>query len=304
MVEKMIHRVVEELSTMESYRAVYRSAKKGVTMPSIDTLEEIMTYCKRILFPGYFAHSEVTPDTMRYYIGANVDKVVRLLSEQIHRGFCFPCQDEADRGCEACRKDSRELILQFISKLPEIRRLLASDALAAYQGDPAARNVGETIFCYPSLLALTHHRIAHELYQMQVPLIPRIISEMAHANTGIDIHPGAEIGEHFFIDHGTGVVVGETCVIGHHVRLYQGVTLGAKSFPLDKDGKPVKGIARHPIIGDKVTIYAGATVLGRITIGEGSIIGGNLWVTRDVAPNSRISQGEFRSTPLQDGAGI
>ncbi|NOZ13517.1 MAG: serine acetyltransferase [Acidobacteria bacterium] len=304
MAEKIVHRVVEELSTMESYQAVYRSAKQGVSMPSIDALEEIMTYLKRILFPGYFAHSEVTPDTIRYYIGANVDKVVRLLNEQIHRGFCFPCQDDTDTVCGGCLKDSQTLTLELISRLPEIRRLLATDALAAYQGDPAAKAVGETIFCYPSLRALTHHRIAHELYRMGVPLIPRIISEMAHAQTGIDIHPGADIGDHFFIDHGTGVVVGETCVIGHHVRLYQGVTLGAKSFPLDKDGKPVKGIARHPIIGDNVTIYAGATVLGRVTVGSGSVIGGNLWVTRDVAPNSRISQGEFRTAKLQDGAGI
>ncbi len=304
MVEKTIHKIVEELSTTESYRTVFRSAKKGVTMPSIDVLEEIMVYLRRILFPGYFAHSEVTPDTMRYYIGANVDKVVRLLSEQIHRGFCFPCQDDTDSGCEGCREDSQELTLQFISRLPEIRRLLATDALAAYQGDPAAKNVGETIFCYPSLRVLTHHRIAHELYRMGAPLIPRIIYERAHSETGIDIHPGAEIGDHFFIDHGTGVVVGETCIIGHHVRLYQGVTLGAKSFPLDKDGKPVKGIVRHPIIGDNVTIYAGATILGRITIGSGSIIGGNIWVTQDVAPDSRISQGEFRTTPLRDGAGI
>ncbi len=304
MVDKTIHRVVEELSTMESYKAVYRSAKAGVTMPSVDVLEEVMVYLRRILFPGYFAHSEVTPDTMRYYIGANVDKVLRLLSEQIHRGFCFPCQEDADSGCDRCREDSRDLTLRFVRKLPEIRRLLATDALAAYQGDPAAKSVGETIFCYPSLRALTHHRVAHELYRMKIPLIPRIISEMAHSETGIDIHPGADIGDHFFIDHGTGVVVGETCIIGHHVRLYQGVTLGAKSFPLDADGKPVKGIARHPVIGDNVTIYSGATVLGRIHIGSGSVIGGNLWVTRDVAPNARISQGEFRTTQLRDGAGI
>jgi len=180
--------------------------------------------------------------------------------------------------------------LTFMDKLPKIRELLASDAVAAFEGDPAAKQIGETIFCYPSITALLHHRISHELYKLNVPLIPRIISERAHSLTGIDIHPGASIGERFFIDHGTGTVIGETTIIGNNVRIYQGVTLGAKSFPMDEKGLPIKDIPRHPIVEDNVVIYAGATILGRITIGKNAEIGGNVWVTHDVEAGSKIVQ--------------
>jgi serine O-acetyltransferase len=180
--------------------------------------------------------------------------------------------------------------MQFLQSLPKLRRLLASDVKAAFEGDPAAKTPGETIFCYPSITAMIHHRIAHELYKLDVPIIPRIISEMAHSNTGIDIHPGAQIGEEFFIDHGTGVVIGETCIIGNGCRLYQGVTLGALSFPKDSEGYLIKGNLRHPILEDNVTVYAGATVLGRITIGHDTMIGGNVWITHDVEPNSKVIQ--------------
>ncbi|MQY77396.1 MAG: pyridoxal-phosphate dependent enzyme [Spirochaeta sp.] len=176
-------------------------------------------------------------------------------------------------------------------KLPQIQKLLAGDVQAAYKGDPAAASTAETIFCYPGILAITYYRLAHELYQLRVPLIPRIITEHAHSLTGIDIHPGARIGENFFIDHGTGVVVGETCIISKKVTLYQGVTLGAKSFPLTEEGKPLKGLDRHPVVEDRVIIYSGATILGRVVIGEGSIIGGNVWITEDVAPGSRTTLG-------------
>jgi len=178
----------------------------------------------------------------------------------------------------------------FCLRLTELRKILSTDVEAAYIGDPAAKSRGETIFCYPSVYALTNHRIAHELYKLKIPLIPRIISELSHSETGIDIHPGAEIGEFFFMDHGTGIVIGETSIIGKRVRLYQGVTLGAKSFPLDQNGNPIKGIPRHPIVEDDVIIYAGATILGRITIGQGSVIGGNIWVTEDVPPQSKLIQ--------------
>lgn len=176
----------------------------------------------------------------------------------------------------------------FLQALPDIRNMLILDVQAAYEGDPAAKSPGETIFSYPSIAALTHQRIAHSLHNLGVDIIPRIITEMAHAVTGIDIHPGARIGNGLFIDHGTGVVVGETSIIGNNVRLYQGVTLGAKSFPKDEHGNPVKGLARHPIVEDDVTIYSGATVLGRITIGRGAVIGANVWVTSDVAPGARV----------------
>jgi serine O-acetyltransferase len=188
--------------------------------------------------------------------------------------------------------------------LPAIRSQLGSDAQAAYEGDPAAKSPDEPVFSYAGMSAITYHRIAHEIHRLGVPLIPRIISELAHSATGIDIHPGAQIGARFFIDHGTGVVIGETCTIGEHVRLYQGVTLGAKSFASDAHGHLAKGIARHPIVEDDVVIYAGATVLGRITIGRGSTVGGNVWLTESVPPGSRVSQARLREELFGDGAGI
>jgi serine O-acetyltransferase len=187
-----------------------------------------------------------------------------------------------------------------MKRLPDVRNLLDSDVLAAYEGDPAAKSKAETIFCYPSISIMTNHRIAHELYKLGVPVIPRIISEMGHSRTGIDIHPGAAIGEEFFIDHGTGVVIGETAIIGNHCRLYQGVTLGALSFPKGADGNPIKGLPRHPILEDNVVVYAGATILGRVTIGAGSTIGGNVWITEDISPGSKVMQQHSTSPTKTD----
>lgn len=178
----------------------------------------------------------------------------------------------------------------FICRLDDISRSLQTDVEAAYNGDPAAKSRDEIICCYPVIKALVNYRVAHELLTMGVELIPRILTEMAHSETGIDIHPGAQIGDYFTIDHGTGVVIGETCIIGRNVKLYQGVTLGAKSFPLDKHGNPIKGIPRHPILEDDVIVYSNSTILGRITVGKGAIIGGNVWITQDVAPGARIVQ--------------
>ena len=190
---------------------------------------------------------------------------------------------------------------QFANALPGLRRLLDSDVLAAYQGDPAARSVDEVLLCYPGVLAMIHHRLAHALYGLGLPLLARIVAELAHAQTGIDIHPGADIGASFFIDHGTGVVIGETAVIGQHVRLYQAVTLGAKRFPTDSDGQLKKGLARHPIVEDDVVIYAGATILGRVTLGRGATIGGNVWITDDVAPGASITQASLQKAPKGEG---
>jgi len=192
----------------------------------------------------------------------------------------------------------------FLRKLPEVQRKLALDVQASYEGDPAAANPDEVIFCYPGIIAITSYRLAHELHILGVPIIPRMITEAAHSATGIDIHPGAAIGERFFIDHGTGIVIGETCIIGSRVRIYQGVTLGAKSFQLDEDGNPVRGIDRHPIVEDDVTIYSGATILGRVTIGRGSVIGGNVWLVHGVPPGSRITQAHTREEEFERGAGI
>jgi serine O-acetyltransferase len=194
-------------------------------------------------------------------------------------------------------------VARFAARLPSVRALLETDAWAAFDGDPAARSPDEAVFCYPGMLAILHHRMAHELDVLGVPLIPRMISELAHSATGIDIHPSAQIGSSFFIDHGTGAVIGETCLIGDRVRLYQGVTLGARSFPLDGEGRPIKGVPRHPVVEDDVVIYAGATILGRITIGRGSSIGGNVWVTSSLPPRTHVSQAAFRRL-FDGGAGI
>lgn len=285
-----LNATADALCAPESLGTVlHRAPCDSSLMPSLQDLEEIVSRLKAVLFPGYFGTARVYTESLRCHLAANLDSIYRELAEQIRRGKCFACTD-ADSDCENCGGNAHEKALAFMQKLPRIRELLALDAKAAYEGDPAATSPGETIFCYPSLLAMTHYRIAHELRLLEVPVIPRIISEMAHSRTGIDIHPGATIGEEFFIDHGTGVVIGETCVIGRGCRLYQGVTLGALSFPKDDDGMLVKGIPRHPILEDNVTVYAGATILGRVTIGAGAIIGGNVWLTRDVEPGAKVVQ--------------
>ncbi len=282
--------VVDQLCAPSSLESVLHRSLHDTPMPSLETLAEIISRLKAAIFPGFFGVSKVHIESIRYHTAANLDSIFRQLAEQIRRGGCFACASYAT-DCLSCEHISSQKAMQFMQRLPYLRRMLSSDAQAAYEGDPAASSAGETIFCYPSMLAMTHYRIAHELYLLGVPVIPRIISEMAHSATGIDIHPGATIGEEFFIDHGTGVVIGETCIIGKRCRLYQGVTLGALSFPKDDEGVLVKGIPRHPILEDNVTVYAGATILGRITIGSGAIIGGNVWVTHDVpAGEKRVQQ--------------
>ena len=289
--------VVDRLCQMNSLSKVWRQASSGLSMPSLPVLTEIMQRLRAILFPGYFG-SSVSARSVRYHLAANLDSVYHLLREQIQRGFAFAATgtEEAHADCTLCdqkgMRRANDCALQLIDQLPEIRDLLAGDAEAGYEGDPAATSAGETIFCYPSMHAMVHHRIAHALYKLNIPLIPRIISEMAHSTTGIDIHPGATIGPHFFIDHGTGVVIGETSIVGESCRLYQGVTLGALSFPKNEDGSLTKGIARHPILGDRVTVYAGATILGRVRIGNDCVVGGNVWVTEDIPDGSRIVQGK------------
>ncbi len=281
--------IVDALCEPSSLETVLHPTLCNSAMPSLASLEELLERLKAALFPGFFGPARIHMESLRYHLSANLDSIYRILAEQIRRGGCFACADYA-YDCRGCEVASHEMAMKFMAALPEIRRLLALDAQAAYEGDPAATSPGETIFCYPSLLTMTHHRIAHELYKLKVPLIPRILAEMAHSRTGIDIHPGATIGENFFIDHGTGVVIGETCIIGKGCRLYQGVTLGALSFAKADDGSLVKGIPRHPILEDNVTVYAGATILGRITIGAGATIGGNVWLTRDVPPGEKFVQ--------------
>jgi serine O-acetyltransferase len=270
--------------------------------PNRTVVYDLVYLLKSVLFPGYFDRGEVGGDGYRYFLGQTLERFRREFTEQVTRGLCFRCQEEGK--LQLCRKEAQEKVDELLRALPEMREILAKDADAAFQGDPAAHSHEETVFCYPGMTAIAYHRIAHKLYGLEVPLIARIIAERAHSLTGIDIHPGASIGEGIFIDHGTGVVIGETSVIGSNVRIYQGVTLGARSFPTDENGNPIKGVPRHPIVEDRAVIYSGATVLGRITVGKGSVIGGNVWLTESVPPHSRVSQGRPRQERFQAGSGI
>jgi serine O-acetyltransferase len=300
-----ITEIVDSLCDKSSYLPVYHGINfHDVPMPSTTALTRIVDLLKSVLFPGFFMHTEIKPDTMKYYVGSTLDEAIRLLYDQVKLGYCFSCTEEDQAECMEHESKYRGITDRFISTLPHLRHMLSLDAQAAYAGDPAATSTGEVIFCYPSMTAITNHRIAHELYRLEVPLIPRIISEMAHSATGIDIHPGATIGERFFVDHGTGTVIGETSIIGNNVRLYQGVTLGARSFEVDESGNLKKGIPRHPIVEDDVVIYSGATILGRITIGTGSHIGGNVWLTESVPPKSRIVQHKPLPVMFENGSGI
>ena len=285
---QQIIQTIQELSSPESYNLVYHKSNGDVPMPSVNALAKIVETIQEIIFPGYFGRDVVCHDTISFYTGVNVDKLFAMLSQQIQRGLLFDCNECKDLTKEKAAQMAEDIAVAFIKRLPYIRHMLSLDIQAAYNGDPAAKSFGEIIFCYPVIKTLLHYRTAHELLLLNVPLIPRIITEMAHSLTGIDIHPAAQIGEYFTIDHGTGVVIGATCIIGNHVQLYQGVTLGAKNFPLDENGNPIKGIPRHPIVEDDVIIYSNATLLGRITIGKGAVIGANVWVTHDVEANAKV----------------
>ncbi|EKD52295.1 MAG: Serine O-acetyltransferase [uncultured bacterium] len=273
-------------------------------LPSSETVLTIIHALRSVLFPFHFGNFDFSPDRQLIEIQSRLERMAPVIKEQLWRGLCHECRAQKQREYKSCEKKAEELTNLFLLKLPKVNQLLDQDVTASYAGDPAAKFSDEAIFCYPGIQAMTHYRLAHELYCLGVPLIPRMITEQAHSVTGIDIHPGAQIGNNFFIDHGTGVVIGETCIIGNNVRLYQGVTLGAKSFPLDAKGHPVKGIARHPIVEDNVIIYSETTILGRVTIGHDSIIGGNVWLTHDVPPNSRITQMAALQTHFEQGSGI
>ena len=299
--------VANQLASPASLCGLFHEHRDGDPLPSLPELAEAMELCRSILFPGFYGKSNVTSGNLIYHVGVALEKLYGILHRQIQAGLCFATgwgEVEAYGATYASAQSTRgqkaaELADAFVQKLPVLRETLATDVEAAYLGDPAAESYGEVIACYPVIKALTNYRVAHELLQLGVPLVPRIITEMAHSETGIDIHPAATIGHHFTIDHGTGVVIGATCVIGNHVKLYQGVTLGAKSFPVDQDGNPIKGIPRHPILEDNVIVYANSTILGRIRIGHDAVIGGNIWVTHDVAPGKRILQHSPSSMPLE-----
>ena len=295
---------IQNLSDPESFNMVCHEHRQGEPLPSIQKLGRVIDLVREIIFPGYFGDTSLRPQTTQHYMGVYLDELYDILSREILAGMCFECSDPSINKVENHRDKAQMAATLFIQTLPEIRRKMVNDVKALYLGDPAAKSYGEVIFCYPAIRAITNYRIAHRMVELNVPLIPRYIAEMAHSETGIDIHPGAEIGEFFAIDHGTGVVIGSTSIIGNHVKIYQGVTLGAKSFELDENGNPVKGIPRHPIVEDNVVIYAGATILGRVTIGKNSVIGGNVWLTRSLPPNSKVIQDRPRENSYSNGSGI
>lgn len=279
----------------ERWRAAQqRNLEFGVReFPSWLALQEIAAALCGALFPMRLGPPEMRQEGEDYYVGHTLDAALNALFTQVQLELGYDRRrqggDATDVGDQAAA-----IVKSFAARLPRLRTLLDADVEAAYRGDPAARSVDEVVLCYPGVLAVIHYRLAHALYGLGVPLIARIIAEIAHSTTGIDIHPGARIGAGFFIDHGTGVVIGETTVIGDRVRLYQAVTLGAKRFSRDDNGDLEKGAPRHPILEDDVVVYAGATILGRVTIGRGSSIGGNVWLTRSVPPGSRVSQASLQ----------
>lgn len=264
----------------------------GREFPSAQILEKVTESISAALYPLRLGPADLHPEHEDYFVGHTLSRALDDLGTQakLELRYAAPGHNEAEADAKA-----EHIIREFAEELPRIRQLLDTDVEAAYRGDPAARSMDEIVLCYPGIRAMIAHRLAHALYVRGLPLLARMISEDAHSRTGIDIHPGAHIGHSFFIDHGTGVVIGETCIIGNRVRIYQAVTLGAKRFDADETGTLVKGNARHPIVEDDVVVYAGATILGRITIGRGSSIGGNVWLTHSVPADSQISQAQSRS---------
>lgn len=289
-----IDHLVSELRTLRLQSLESRQRRhQPPKLPSRTELSLIIDNLKAVLFPNRLGLPGLSEESIDYFVGHTLDKSLGQLHKQLVLELNFAAEQQ-QLSIDA-HDEAAQLTRKFAAHLPEIRRLIDTDIQAAYEGDPAARSPDEVLVCYPGIVAVIHHRLAHVLYQLGTPLVARMIAEIAHSNTGIDIHPGAQIADSFFIDHGTGVVIGETAIIGRHVRLYQAVTLGAKRFDKDDKGMLVKGNARHPIVEDNVIIYAGATILGRITIGKGSTIGGNVWLTHSVPENSHISQAQTRS---------
>ncbi|CAN7313855.1 serine O-acetyltransferase EpsC [Variovorax sp. LjRoot178] len=274
-----------------------RSRELGAReFPSREALAGIVASLKGALFPMRLGPPELRHESEDFYVGHTLDAALQSLLGQAGLELNFSTRHRSVAAHEI-EERAAQAVREFANALPGLRRLLDTDVLAAYQGDPAARSVDEVLLCYPGVMAMIHHRLAHKLYQLELPLLARILAELAHAETGIDIHPGAQIGAGFFIDHGTGVVIGETAVIGQRVRLYQAVTLGAKRFPTDVEGHLQKGLPRHPIVEDDVVIYAGATILGRVRLGKGATIGGNVWITDDVPPGTSVTQASLQKAP-------
>ena len=277
-----VEKIVESCGDTECYTHIDFDP-----IPSKAAVIEIIDKIREVLFPGYFSREKVDPVTLKYVIGQSVSTIFETVSEQIINSIRHDCL-KYKQSCSECVEQGQKICLDFLETIPETRKILATDVRATFEGDPAAKNYDEIVFSYPGIFAISVYRVAHTLYQLGVPLLPRIMTEYAHGETGIDIHPGAKIGERFVIDHGTGVVVGETTVIGRNVRIYQGVTLGALSVPKDAADK-LRGQKRHPTIEEDVIIYSGATLLGgKTVIGARSVIGGNVWITESVPPDTQV----------------
>lgn len=287
--KSQIHVLAEELLkiSQEDGGVNYR---RGENIPSRVEIDELVQDLLAILYHGYFGRPAFTKAEVAAQLEGTLYSFAEKLRRVIEKSLRYHCRKTKECKTDLCRIKARQVSSKLLKRIPEIRRMLTGDIQAAYDGDPAAKNINEVISCYPCVLAISIHRVAHEIYRENIPLVPRMMSEYAHSATGIDIHPGSKIGRNFFIDHGTGVVIGETTTIGDNVKLYQGVTLGALSFPKDERGRIVRGRKRHPTIEDDVTIYAGATILGeKAVIGKGAVIGGNVWLTSSVPAGTRVS---------------
>jgi len=287
--DKKIEQIAQQFLQLQRQDKSIIHPCRSSEMLSYQSVKAFVNTARELLFPGYFGGNMQPNGSLEEYNQAKLTRLHDMLASLVELAFCFDCNEHPSR-CPDCTQPTERITLDFLETLPRIAELLIMDVQAMYKNDPAAKSMSEIILAYPGIRAIISHRIAHELYVRKVPILPRMIAEMAHAKTGIDIHPGATIGTHFAIDHGTGVVIGETSVIGNNVTMYQGITLGAVKFEVADDGSLVKDLPRHPIIEDDVTIYSGAKILGRITVGKGSMIGANVWLTKSVEPNSRITR--------------
>lgn len=301
-----LDRIVSELHQVRAdYRKQHgRDSEHGIReLPSRSVLQWIVTTLSSVIFPLRLGPADLREESEDFYVGHALDAALNALVTQVRLELTHQARQNGGLSHEIDEL-SYDIVQGFADELPRLRRVLDSDIIAAYQGDPAARSIDEVLLCYPGIVAIIHHRIANLLYALGAPLLARVIAEIAHSETGIDIHPGASIDASFFIDHGSGVVIGETAIIGKRVRIYQNVTLGAKRFPKGEDGLLEKGQPRHPLVEDDVVIYAGATILGRVTIGQGSVIGGNVWLTHSVLPNSHIAQAQIRAASEKDASNV
>ena len=287
--EEGLPKLVDEI--MENYETyVGMSHLEGQDLPSKQVVIEVLEELLSVIFPGYVGKTEITKSNVRYFLGNTLTSVYSRFVDEVEKSLKYVCRSVKECPSDACHRRAQVVVKELLEKIPEIRAILSGDIQAAYDGDPAARSIDEVFLSYPCVVAIGTYRIAHKLYVRGVPLIPRIMTEFAHSQTGIDIHPGARIGKNFFIDHGTGVVIGETTEIGNNVKIYQGVTLGALSFPKDEKGQIIKGRKRHPTVGNNVVIYSGATILGGVTvIGDDAVIGGNAWITSSISPGTKVN---------------